>query len=264
MAKNYIIVNTKGGVGKTSIATQIIPCLFQGASKINILELDNNNISNLSNTNLNIRTFKINDDANSAINKVYFNVLTQRDVVNIIDVGGGDDTKNVLSYIHKIIARGFTYIVPINNDISQIKNALETIKIIKKIDENAPIFLILNRCKSLSSQAIKEQFIGVFGSEKWGIKGKLAEIEAIPELHIEAVEDSTLYTVLSSIYGQTLSDFYPGALDLVENIDEYRVKWAGESDDEAEFDAKMQQFTLAQDMVDLHKKLNLVLADLKN
>lgn len=262
MSKNFVIASTKGGVGKTTLATQVIPCLFQDAKEINIYELDNNNITKLKNSKLNIQTLKINNKANDMVAGVHFDVISQSDAINIIDIGGGNDTVQVLEYIGEIAAHGFTYIVPINDDIFQLYNAQETINTIKEIDPNAPIFLVLNRCIALTEEAIKNQFIGIYGSTEWGIEGKLAEIEAVPGVQIIAIENSNLFTVLSSIYGQTLSDFYFDALELVENIDIYRLEWA-KTLSRAEYQNKTKQYTLALHIVKFHKKLNAMLSDLK-
>ena len=57
MNKNYCVVQTKGGAGKTTISINILALMFKNDDiKINIFELDNNNTSKLPNSKLNFKS----------------------------------------------------------------------------------------------------------------------------------------------------------------------------------------------------------------
>ena len=91
---NLVVCNTKGGVGKSFISTQILPLAFD--TEINIFEIDNNNKSVLKDSSLNFKTLDL-SKAEEALQEADYNF----EDVNIIDVGGGDDVKKVLEYIQK-------------------------------------------------------------------------------------------------------------------------------------------------------------------
>jgi MinD-like ATPase involved in chromosome partitioning or flagellar assembly len=56
MNKNYCVVQTKGGAGKTTISVNVLALMFKDNDiKINIFELDNNNTSKLANSKLNFQ-----------------------------------------------------------------------------------------------------------------------------------------------------------------------------------------------------------------
>ena len=90
----HIIASTKGGVGKTEIAQQIVSSyLFNKSNeKIQILEVDDNNESscNLKKSNIcEIKSFNVNIGSDEAQKKL-FDVIDSKDVV--IDAGGGNDS----------------------------------------------------------------------------------------------------------------------------------------------------------------------------
>lgn len=259
--KTSVVCNTKGGAGKSIISSMILPTIFLSDNvKINIYEIDNNNISQLENSKINFNSIKI-EKTEETINNVYFDLISGTNEINIVDCGGGDDTVAILKYLNKVDIKNLTYLVPINDDIEQLQNALQTIDLVKEIDKEAKIFLILNRCSDIANQnSIKEQFISIFGSKKYGIDPSLHLIENIEILF---VPNSQIFGILKNIYKTSLYDFASEAKDLVDNIDKYRPKWV--KNGKEQFNDNMNRYAFAKDTIELIvslKNLNIVKGEL--
>jgi len=240
---NFAILNTKGGVGKTIVATQVFPAYFKSVDpnyNINIYELDNNNKSNLANTRLNFKTLDLNK-AEDALQEADYNV----DSINIIDVGGGDDAKKVMEYVGKNDILVDAYFIPTLNDYEQVHNIKQTINLIRKVDSTAPIYIVLNKVKSFDTESIKEQFLFIFGSTKYGIDGALEEFESDINGMLFMV-DSNIYSILKNIYNKSLSDVLDIAKDYIDNIREYKAKWRSELDVES-YKKNMQFYSFLKD-----------------
>ena len=168
-SQTVVCLNTKGGVGKSTISTMVLP-LVCNCKIVNVYELDDNNKTMFSKSeHVQFKTLDVNY-ANSVISEIDFTNLTQSEasVYNIIDIGGGNDTKTVLEAIKKSDFSGLTYVIPMNDDIEQVTNMFDTIKIIKETDVEAKIYVILNRVERMDEESIRAQFINVFGSENMG------------------------------------------------------------------------------------------------
>jgi hypothetical protein len=240
---NFVALNTKGGTGKTIFATQVLPAYFKTLDNnfnINIYEIDNNNKSNLANSSLNFKTLDL-GKAEEGLQEADYNFAD----LNIIDVGGGDDTKAVLNYIEKNDILVDAYFIPTLNDFEQIHNIKQTIELIKKTDSTAPIYVVLNKVKNLDSETIKEQFLFIFGSEKYGISGALEEFEGDISGMLFLV-DSNIYSILKNIYNKSLYDVLDIAEDYIGNIREYKQKWRAELDVEA-YKKNMQFYSFLKD-----------------
>jgi len=250
---NYMILNTKGGTGKTIFATQVLPAYFKKMDNnynINIYEIDNNNKSNLANSKLNFKTLNL-QKAEEGLQEADYNFQD----VNIIDVGGGDDTKTVLNYVSKNDILVDAYFIPFLSDFEQIHNVKQTISLIKNIDFNTKIYLVLNKVKSLDENEIKEQFLFLFGSEKYGILGTLEELQKDVEGMLFLI-DSNIYSILKNIYNKSLFDVLDLAEDYIANIREYKQKWRSELDVEA-YKKNMQFYSFLKDaknLADLNAK----------
>ncbi|WP_044418594.1 hypothetical protein [Halarcobacter anaerophilus] len=252
--RNYCVPQTKGGVGKSVLSVHVIPMIYKDEDiKVNIFELDNNNRSSLSNSKLQFKTFKI-DKSEEAINKVYFDLVTNNNEVNIIDCGGGDDTIAVLDYIKKIDMKDIVYIIPVNDDIEQFDNVVETIKAIKDIDKKAETHIFFNRCNDLTEDSVKKQFVGFFGSDVYNIESKVEKIFK-DVTSFTFVPNSPLFGILKS-HKISLYDSYKSSKDLVENIVTYRQKWAKEG--QKVFNSNIAKFRFAKDILELIDNLSII------
>ena len=252
-----MLANTKGGVGKTVIATQVIPTLFIGQNKnIFIHELDNSNTTKFTNSKINFSNVKA-DAAEDKIIDLSFDTLSNDEEIHIIDAGGGDDTLKVLTQIKQFELANIKYIIPINDDIDQVQNAKDTINEIRKIEQDADITLILNR----ANEDYKDKFIGLFGSEKYGIDSN-TDAPEFKGINIARIEETSIFTILKNIQNMTLFDIYEPAKEVLElDYAEAKTKWIKEGKET--FKKKMKFRTFAKDCIDLSKKINDRLEHLK-
>ncbi|RBQ29801.1 P-loop NTPase family protein [Aliarcobacter vitoriensis] len=250
----FCILNSKGGVGKTTVAMQVIaPALYLNHpdKKITVWEIDNNNKSNkhISSKYLKYESIKL-DKSEMAINDIEFSNLTDPNTIHVIDGGGSDDSKFILKHLKQVNLTGLQYIIPTNDDIETIENILAIIEIIRQQDKFGKIYLVLNRCVSLTEEKIKQQFINIFGSSELGIN---SNIEALAIDEILFVENSIVYTLLKSHYKIAMLDFYFESLDLRENIQEYKVQWSQQGHEV--FTANSNKFKFSNLVLDLIEKL---------
>ena len=243
------VVNTKGGVGKSTIASQILPVLFRDANKkIKVYELDDNNQTFYKNSKIEFKTLKT-EKSEEAIDEVYFDLELGEDIVNIIDAGGGNDTKVVLEAIKKAELKDVVYFIPINDDFEQFTNTKSTVELIRSFDNNSRIFLIFNRTISFEPKDIYDQFIAFFGSENYGIEGRFDEIANLVEKDFLILQNTQIISILKNFYGTTLYDFYYENKDLIENSEKYKKEWVQQGRDY--FKKQMKHFRFAKDVFDL-------------
>ncbi len=161
-----IIPQTKGGVGKSTVAMQVIaPYLYKKhGKKVTYIEIDDENNDSQSFTRTQI------------VNKRMLgtNKLTELDELIlmddkheiIVDVGGNKTSTLVLEEIKKVGSFGnVKWIIPLGDGELDGKNAIATMKKIKKIEQNMEdnILFALNRAISMDKDYIEEQFINFFG-----------------------------------------------------------------------------------------------------
>ena len=250
----FCVINSKGGVGKSTVSMQVIaPALYLNNpdKKITVWEIDNNNKSNkhISSKYLKYESIKL-DKSEMAINDIEFSNLTDPNTIHVVDTGGSDDATKILAHLKQVELTGLQYIIPTNEDMDQIDNIITIIDIIRQQDKFAKIYLLLNRCVSLTEEKIKNQFINVFGSKELGIR---SQIEHLQIDEILFVENSIVYTLLKSHYKIAMLDFYFESLDLRENIQEYKVQW-GQQGHEI-FTANSNKFKFSNLVLDLIEKL---------
>ncbi len=247
----YVIPQTKGGVGKTTISGIVATLLYlqNQNQKINLFELDDNNNSKVNSNYINHKSLKL-KDSELALDDIQFNALSAEDVISIIDAGGGNDTKLVLQKLKEIDLSGLNYYVPLNDDMDQLINIQDTIELIREFDKNGKINLVLNRCLNLQEDEIQRQFINIFGNEELGIK---SEIENIKVNSIYFIPNSNIFSILKSHYKVALLDSYLSSIDLVQNIDTYRQEWVKEGQEI--FKANNKRYRFAKMVVELIEQL---------
>jgi len=244
MSNIKVIANTKGGVGKSVVSSMIMPFVAD-TKDIVVHEFDNNNETKIENTALKFNTIKA-DKSSDKIDEILFDVISEKKVNHIIDCGGGNDTIKVLDYLIESDLVGLEYYIPVNADIEQAKNLLDTIKEIKRRDKQAVINVILNRCYNLDEVAIKEQFVGVFGSDIYNINGVIEQtLKDVKNIYF--VKDTPIFGILKNIYSTTLFDTYNEAVEINKNISKHKKEWTKQG--ESAFKKKMKHYKFLKEVI---------------
>ena len=247
----YVIPQTKGGVGKTTISGVDATLLYlkNPNQKINIFEIDDNNTSKVNSNYINYQSLKL-KDSEVVIDDIQFSSLSDGNVVNIIDCGGGNDTKVILQKLKEIGLSGVNEYIPVNDDIEQVFKVKDTIELIRDFDKDANINLVLNRSLSMDKTEIKAQFINIFGDENLNLPNQLDNLKVD---NIFFVPNSNIFSILKSHYKVSLLDSYLSSIDLVQNIDTYRQEWVKEGQDV--FKANNKRYRFAKMVVELIEQL---------
>jgi len=145
MKKNIAVINTKGGVGKSTIAFHVLPAILADRN-FEIIEIDNNNKTDETFLNTQIlkgkvTSFNIEEGTQKLEELVVTNMLYE-DKISVIDAGGGDDSKKVIdAFIEQNLIDDTLFIIPFTPDFAQLKNLVDTYNI---LPEKAKIIVVLN------------------------------------------------------------------------------------------------------------------------
>lgn len=166
-----IIPQTKGGVGKSTVAMQVIaPYLYKKhGKKVTYIEIDDENNDSMSFN----RTEIVNKRmlGTNKISELDEMILMDSNHEVIVDVGGNKTSSLVLEEIKKVGSFGnVKWIIPLGDGELDGKNAIATMKKIKKIEENPEenTIFALNRAINMEPDYITEQFINFFGHKYLG------------------------------------------------------------------------------------------------
>lgn len=245
-----VIVNTKGGVGKTTVANVFGQLFYSNQNqKINIFEIDDNNTTQVNSNYINYQSLKL-KDSEVVLDDIQFNLLSDNNVINIVEAGAGNDSIVVLSKLKEIDLTGLNYYIPLNDDMEQVDNVKDTIALIRDFDKSGKINLILNRCFTLEKEEIQKQFINIFGSEELDIPNRLTDLKVD---NIFFIPNSNIFSILKSHYKVSLLDSYLSSIDLVKNIDTYRQEWIKEGQDV--FKANNKKYRFSKMVVELINQL---------
>ena len=222
-----VVLGTKGGVGKSTISFGVLPVLNRKRN-IRVIEIDSNNESSLSNSMIESENFGA-SKIEVVVDKIDLSVLKNIDEDIILDIGGGDDTR---IFLNQIASEDFDleFYLPINDDYEQFKNLQDTLELIQQCRPGQKINLVFNRCRSLSPEAVKEQFLGIFGSEEYAIESRWPMI-AKQVNSVYYLPDTPVFGILKGRYQKFLLDGVLWAEDLIENQQTYKQTWLEQSDD---------------------------------
>ena len=161
-----IIPQTKGGVGKSTVAMQVIaPYLYKKhGKKVTYIEIDDENNDSRSFTRTEIVDKRM--LGTNKLTELDELILMDDNHEIIVDVGGNKTSSLVLEEIKKVGSFGnIKWIIPLGDGELDGKNAIATLKKIKKIEQNLDnnILFALNRAISMDQEYIEEQFINFFG-----------------------------------------------------------------------------------------------------
>ena len=175
-AVNIMVISTKGGVGKSTIAMQVVaPYLFKinNNRAIEYYECDD--------TNRDIHSYGASQLINRHLVAIdspmlqsnLFDIL-QKDVMTCIDVGGNNTATTIMDALDDSGALSLIDLVllPILDGEQDMLNALHTYKRLKTIEPHVKIIFVLNRVRNL--RHIHEQFDHFFGDSRGVFKKFLA------------------------------------------------------------------------------------------
>lgn len=247
-----VVANGKGGVGKSIQSKYILPTILQDQySEINVYEIDNNNNKgNFKSDFVNHSIFRI-DEKNEAIFDVSFNE-DEQDILSIIDCGGGDDLQPVIDSLYKNQIENIDFYIPTLDDDETFDNIKSTIDIIKEKYPKSKITLILNKVidPSANIEKAKEQFINIFGSEKYGYESKIEDL-AIDSIAL--VPHTPLLFLIKNHYRISMTDLFISGADMISNLSKNRKIWkkeANEKNDRQHYYKKMEAVEFASDLID--------------
>jgi hypothetical protein len=199
-----IIPQTKGGVGKSTVAMQVIaPFLYKKhGKKVTYIEIDDENNDSKSFTRTDIVNKRM--LGTNRLTELDEMILMDDNHEIIVDVGGNKTSTLVLDEIKKIGTYGnVKWIVPLGDGELDGKNAIATMNKIRKIESNSQenMFFALNRAISMEADYIEEQFINFFGHKYLNSDSVICDFVKDP--HFFPVKNDKIITI-SRYLGSTV------------------------------------------------------------
>lgn len=218
-----IIPQTKGGVGKSTVAMQVIaPYLYKKhGKKITYIEIDDENNDSRSFTRTEIVDKKMLQT--SHLTQLDELILMDDNHEIIVDVGGNKTSSLVLEEIAKVGSfNNVKWIIPMGDGELDGKNAIATMKKLRKIEKNSTdnLLFALNRAISTQPDYLEEQYINFFGHKYLGSDSTITDFVKDPKYF--AVKNDKIIT-MSRYLGSTVwemahnnTDFAQKAVDAKE------------------------------------------------
>lgn len=178
-----ICINTKGGVGKSTVSAQVIvPYLHtqKGNEFVNLFEFDDENQDaksfNLSKI-LNAKQFKV---TGSDIDATLTEIITEYEDC-IIDVGGNKTTTFIMESLRQtnLIYMLDAVVIPLTDGEQDAINACQVYHFIRNLNPDIKIIFALSRVDT--SIDLEMQFLDFFGDSKGRLDDKKGLIEEIDE-----------------------------------------------------------------------------------
>jgi len=193
MGKFLVSVSSKGGVGKSTLAFQIlIAILFKKYGKVHkLIEIDDNNKTDGFKSGIfEPKSFKVDKGINEAL-KGLFDVFGDENIV--LDIGGGNDSIKAIDALTSIgVDENVVYFIPILKNKHGIKNLMDTYSRIRK-KSNSQIVIILNQATSACEQVTKSEFAYFFGNKELNIAGVFKDLYSDNNLIVAQIGDTNVY-----------------------------------------------------------------------
>jgi len=187
-----LILNSSGNVGKSTITKEFLYPRLENAL---IVEIETVNDSNITNSNLNIINFNINND----FSELYLSCLEEENI--LVDIGAS----NLSSFFEKIVEfDGFLslfdfFIIPTVSTIKETKDTLKTIQFLLSLEvEKEKIKVIPNKVK----KDLKAEFSILFQNSEIEIKKNcfIKDSKLFPNLALLKTDIKTIFRSDLDIY----------------------------------------------------------------
>lgn len=244
----FIITSGKGGVAKSSTATQVIaPFLYEQNKKQKIKYAEIDEVNNTAITYAQTEIMDMIQIKPSDEDGLMSLLIDQEPTV--IDVGGGNTSLEVINAVeHMALSEGIIWVIPLSDGEEDAQKAMFTYnKIMEKI-ENPEVIFILTRTLSDSQESIKNQFPFVFGHPFLEIDFFLAE-------DIENFQDDTKdYAVFPSFEMFTISKILQKTIYEESSEEKYKELY----DERTEVLKKQRELEDSQEKAKLNKELAIL------
>jgi len=203
-SKINIILSQKGRVGKTTIATNIIPKLLDAElEKIHIFEIYSNDTFNITNSKMHFHRIKSQNELdNVCIDILYEYIMNEENLSYILDYGD-DKIDNFLKSLEHITFKIDKFYIPIVEDFEVINSLEPLINTIKKYYQDSKIYLILNKVNNTNDDEIKKQFKFLYHDE-FSIQKAKETLKKIDEILV--VPNLNNISNIKNIYNFTIRD----------------------------------------------------------
>lgn len=157
----YISINSKGGVGKSTTANQILSSYLYHLNNtpVQLIEIDDeNNDSAIFSQSKILQTKSLPTAKIKEIDEIF---ISEEDI--ILDIGGNKTATLFLDEMRKLGEfENIRWFIPVGQGVQDNANALDTYHAIKELDTNALIIFVLSNVRT---DDLKWEFMYFFGNE---------------------------------------------------------------------------------------------------
>lgn len=242
--KIVLLANTKGGVGKSTIAQHVAPFLL-GQEKTRILEGDTHNESRIAveaSNRVVFSSFKVRGKVDDLTDEAMISTLAD-ELDTVIDAGAGDDTIETVQAVTKNF-KNFEVWIPLDPSFENLRNAIDTAKIVPSEIRKVLIFQNFNHIS---------EFWSIFGNQDFGVEQNLEFLQYFDETM--EIPRSSLFG-FAKLYRTTLLDL----ADIHQTYDFESVKSEWAKMQREDFRARMSRHRLS---IAAYELLNSVKASRK-
>lgn len=212
-----IVLNTKGGVGKSTVSMQVIaPYLFwkNGKSdKINLIEFDDENSDSETFINSKIVDSKRYKLTGNDLDSTLINATLDNDNL-VADIGGNKTTTYVLKSLSdtNLIDAFDCVVIPLTDGEQDSINAINVYEQIRNLSADIKVIFALSRVDR--SMDLEIQFLDFFGDLKGRIDNREGYINRVAESDRNILKINNDESIkVSRAYGQTVFEICDLSLD---------------------------------------------------
>jgi len=218
----FIVLNTKGGVGKSTLSMQILaPYLYVKSGqndRVNLIEFDDENSDSKSFDNSNIVIAKRYKISGNDLDSTLTDISLDNDNL-IVDVGGNKTTTYMLDSLKNtnLIDVFDCVFIPLGDGEQDAINAINVYNKIRDLSNDIKVIFALSRVNKSYDTEI--QFLDFYGDKKGRIDDRVGYIEDIKEddRNIIKIDDSESIKI-SRAFGLTVFELAN------QNVDELKEK----------------------------------------